>query len=61
MQVNSAAASALNAVQSSSETDSVRAKFNTTLLKKSLDMQQQQVAQLMAQTEGKGQIVDIRA
>jgi len=61
MQISSGTSAALTAVQQTPEGDSARIKFNTTLLKKSLDMQQQQVSQLLSAMEGKGQNLDIRA
>lgn len=38
-----------------------RAKLQMMLLKKALESQQEQSAELMRMTEGKGQVLDIRA
>ncbi|HWD38219.1 MAG TPA: putative motility protein [Fimbriimonas sp.] len=40
--------------------DQVRLAFQTTLLKKTLDMQKQQAEQMLSAFEGKGQVVDLR-
>lgn len=61
MQVGSATSQVLAAVQAADSTEAAKTQFNTTLLKKTLDSQKDQVAQLMASMTGKGQVLDIRA
>jgi hypothetical protein len=55
--VSNSVQTALSAVQSA---DSKRIALQANLLRKSLDAQQQQAAELLRQLEGKGQVVDIR-
>lgn len=55
--VSNSVQTALSAVQSA---DSKRVALQVNLLRKSLDAQQQQAAELLRQLEGKGQVVDIR-
>lgn len=63
MDVSGASLSASPAVASSASTNpaSARAKLQMALLKKALESQQDQAAELMRLTEGKGQNLDIRA
>lgn len=53
----------LGAVSSpdAASTEAMRAKLQVALLKKSLESQQEQAAELMRMTEGKGRVIDIRA
>ena len=58
MNISSATATALQGVQNS---DDKRATLQLALLKKSLDSQQQEAANLLKLIDGKGQNLDIRA
>lgn len=48
------------AIQAVSPPDATRAKLQIALLKKVLESQQDQAAELMRMQEGKGQVLDIR-
>jgi hypothetical protein len=48
------------ALQGLSNVDGKRAQLQAVLLKKALDSQEQQAAELLKMMEGKGQVVDLR-
>lgn len=52
---------AQRAVDSATNVESKRASLQIQLLKKSLETQRQQAAELLKLLEGKGQVLDIRA
>lgn len=59
--MNISGAQASNAaIQGATSVDNKRAQLQMSLLKKVLDSQQEQSAELMKLMEGKGQVVDIR-
>lgn len=60
MNVGSATSAAMQALQSVGEAEQVKTKAQVSLLKKSLDSQQDAAAQLLKMLEGKGQQIDIR-
>lgn len=63
MDVSAASLSAVTGIQGAESVNpaSARARLQITMLKKALDGQKEQVAELMRATEGKGQILDIQA
>lgn len=63
MDVSAASSSAVSATASATPTNPAAARLNlqVSLLKKALESQQEQAAELMRMTEGKGQTLDIRA
>lgn len=63
MDVSAASLSAVSGAAASevANPSAVRAKLQIALLKKALESQQEQSAQLMRVMEGKGQTLDIRA
>jgi hypothetical protein len=61
MNVSSATNAAMQALQSlSSPEESTKQQFQVALLKKSLDSQQAQAAELLKLLEGKGATIDLR-
>lgn len=60
MNVSGATDPALQALQSVDQTDSMRAKLQVALLKKTLQSQQDQAAEIRQLMEGKGRVVDLR-
>ena len=63
MDVSAASFSAVSGTGATPAADpaSARAKLQIALLKKALDSQKDQAAELMRMSEGKGQMLDIRA
>ncbi len=63
MDVSAASVSAVTGTQGAEAMNpaSARARLQIAMLKKALDSQKDQVAELMRATEGKGQILDIQA
>ncbi len=60
MNINSATQTALQAVQNADAVEGKRAQLQVALLKKSLESQETQAAELLKMLSGKGQNLDIR-
>lgn len=60
MNINGATQAALQAVQSADATDGMRAQLQVALLKKSLQSQEAQAAEMLKMLSGKGQQIDLR-
>jgi hypothetical protein len=60
MNIQGATQAALQAVQSADATDGMRAQLQVALLKKSLQSQEAQAAEMLKMLSGKGQQIDLR-
>lgn len=61
MRIDGASQAAIQALKSAQATDTARLDFQTKVLKKALDSQKNQAAQLLKLIEPKGQVIDIKA
>ena len=61
MRIDGATQAAIQTLQSAHAADSTRLEYQTKVLKKALDSQKNQAAQLLKLIETKGQVIDITA
>ena len=61
MRIDGATQAAIQAVVPTPSKESVRLEYQTKVLKKALDSQKNQAAQLLKLIETKGQVIDIKA
>ncbi|MBL8088206.1 MAG: YjfB family protein [Chthonomonas sp.] len=60
MRIDGANQAAIQALSQTGSSEELRQRLQAAVLKKSLDMQKDQAAELLRQTEGRGQVLDIR-
>ena len=61
MRIDGASQAAIQALNSTQAAGSARLQYQTKVLKKALDSQKNQAAQLLKLIETKGQVIDIKA